>query len=259
MHPAIKTVMRSVKRRTRQLETKVESRIVLRRDRATGLYSHQFFGRNIYVRTPRDYVSCREALRLCEDVYFKRYLPKLGETVVDIGAGFGHEALYLSSQVGDIRYIGVEVQPSVYECLANTFSKLGSRWTAFPAAIADDENLWISTSADYETVEAVGNGPVQVATISWGAFLKKFDLRAIDLLKVNIEGGEKPLLECIPELSVVRRVIISAHDFRADLGDGERFRTREFVVKRLQAEGFRTQPLGAGTWWEDWIYGEKVA
>ena len=61
----------------------------------------------------------------------------------------------------------------------------------------------------------------------------------VALLKMNIEGGERHVLKEI-DLSIVDRVIVSSHDFRAELGHGEHFRAD--VLNILDAAGFTCTP-----------------
>jgi len=44
-------------------------------------------------------------------------MPKENDTVVCIGAGLGHEAIWLANRVNNIRYLGVEIQPYLRETL----------------------------------------------------------------------------------------------------------------------------------------------
>ena len=61
----------------------------------------------------------------------------------------------------------------------------------------------------------------------------------VGLLKLNIEGSETAALRGASELlSRTRLVAVACHDFRADRGDGERFRTRAEVRRLLESAGF---------------------
>ena len=56
---------------------------------------------------------------------------------------------------------------------------------------------------------------------------------------MNIEGAERQALPgCREALEGTARVCISAHDFRANRGEGERFRTLGFVREFLGESGF---------------------
>ncbi len=65
-------------------------------------------------------------------------------------------------------------------------------------------------------------------------------IERIDFLKMNIEGAERWALPgCEKALRRARYVCIAAHDFRAARGEGENFRTLEFVRKFVAEAGFR--------------------
>jgi hypothetical protein len=65
-------------------------------------------------------------------------------------------------------------------------------------------------------------------------------IERIDFLKMNIEGAERAALPgCVKALRRAQYVCIAAHDFRAARGEGDHFRTLEFVKDFLRAAGFR--------------------
>lgn len=193
--------------------------------------------------------------RLCRDVYFKNYLPGPDDTVVDVGAGYGHEALYVHSHSPGVRYVSVEAQPSVYECLANTLAPYRPRMTASPLAIADVPALWLSSVVKYEMVSTSG-GCVEVPAITWKVFCRRYQIDRIALLKMNIEGGETALLQSIGDMSLIDRAIIGTHDFLDDR-KSEYYRTEAFVTIYLKEHGFKVtpfqilRPLG-------WIYAQRL-
>jgi hypothetical protein len=64
-------------------------------------------------------------------------------------------------------------------------------------------------------------------------------LERIALVKINIEGAERSALEGMTTvISRVRNICVACHDFKADRGEGEFFRTREFVEGFLRERGF---------------------
>lgn len=89
--------------------------------------------------------------------------------------------------------------------------------------------MFLNSAINYTAVSTSERGYIEVQSIDWPTFLSKYQIQEVDLLQINIEGGEKFLLPMIADYSNIKRIIISAHDFRADRGDGEQFRTREFV------------------------------
>jgi hypothetical protein len=61
----------------------------------------------------------------------------------------------------------------------------------------------------------------------------------ISFLKLNIEGAERQALPgCREVLGRTRSVCVAAHDFRADRGEAETFRTLGFVKSFLHEAGF---------------------
>ncbi len=108
---------------------------------------------------------------------------------------------------------------------------------------------------------AVGETPkayIEVPVITWEKFIKRYEISHIDLLKMNIEGAEKEVIENIKDFSVIKRLIISCHDFRAENGEGEWYRTKDVVIKRLQESGYSIKKFNYGiSWADDWIYAER--
>lgn len=227
-------------------------------DADVGLWYQLSLGQRVYLKLKSDMLDDSYLRDVCENIYFREYLPVNGDIVVDVGAGYGHEAVFLLNKKIHLSYFGFEVQPSVYECLANTFNYLNGKYTACPFAISDSDDMKISSLGDYSSVSHLRDGYIEVPTISWVAANQRYNIDKVDLLKINIEGGERWLLPSLGEMENIKRVIISAHDFRADRGEGEHFRTREFVVSYLKSRGYNTYCLGEpGDFLENWIFASR--
>ena len=70
--------------------------------------------------------------------------------------------------------------------------------------------------------------------------LSEHGIERIDFLKMNIEGAERRALPgCEKALRRARYVCIAAHDFRAARGEGEEFRTLDFVKDFVTGGGIR--------------------
>ena len=229
-------------------------------DKATGFYRHKRFGRYVYIRHPTHLAKESDIVWSCEKLFFYHYLPQGDDVVVDLGAGYGDEAIYVAERSPDVTYIGVEAQPVIFECLANTFRQLGDRFIASPYAITDEESVKFVSHYSYAAVGGIPEGYIDVPTISWDAFIKRYSIDRIDLFKMNIEGAEKEILRGIRDFSFIKRFIISCHDFRADNGDGEWFRTREAVTAVLKENGYSIKPFNYGIdFADDWIYAERTS
>lgn len=231
----------------------------VRFDRGTGFYKYGRYSKNIFIRHPRHFLPESENSWLCESIFFKYYRPKNGELVVDLGAGYGEEAVWLSQHAPQVRYFGIETQPIIFECLSNTFQGLGKSFCAFPYAIADAKEFKVQSQFSYASSSQQREGYIYVPTQTWKEFCVNNKIEKIDLLKMNIEGAEKEFINSIHNFPHILRMIISCHDFRANSGDGEHFRTKQSVVAKLQQNGYQIKTFSYGKGWsEDWIYAERV-
>lgn len=227
-------------------------------DRKTGFYRYKRFGYNIYIRQPRHYLKERDLLWTCENLFYKHYLPASGDVVIDLGAGYGEESAYVAKKTTGVRYIGVEAQPVIYECLANTYRDLGKNFIASPYVITEADSVKFVSHYSYASVGEIPEGYIDVPTIKWQDFLLKYNIDKIDLLKMNIEGAEKEIMHSIKDFSIVKRFAISCHDFRANNNEGEWFRTKDIVVKVLEDNGYKLKTFNYGiNWADDWIYAER--
>lgn len=240
------------------MKKRIEWLAHVRFDRKTGFYRFKRYGKHIYVRHPRHFTGEGINTWLCEKIYFRHYLPVKGDVVVDFGAGYGEEAIYLAARSPGVTYIGVEPQPVIYECLANTFKETRETYIASPYVVSTKKNVKFVTQLSYASVSEWPNGYIEVPTLTWQEFVAHHNLQRIDLIKMNIEGAEKELIAQIDDFTRIQRFVISCHDFRAEDGDGEHFRTREFVMGRLEDNGFHCKSIDGGTNWADnWIYAER--
>ena len=213
----------------------------------------------VFLRNRTEYLSLQSLNKLCTRYYYQFYMPQANDIVVCIGAGLGHEAMWLANQVNDIRYIGIEIQPYLYELLSNTFNQK-DYYTACNLAInANHESVFLNSAINYTAVSTNEKGYIEVQSINWSDFLSKYQIEKIDLLQINIEGAEKFLLPSITDYRNIKRIVISAHDFRANRGDGEQFRTREFVKDFLIKAGYKVSHCGTKPRQMDWMFAEKIS
>ena len=221
----------------------------------TGFIYQYVNGYRVYLRFREEFLSKKELDYLCKNIYYKFYMPKNNDTVICIGAGLGHESIWLNSIVKNIKYIGIEIQPIVYELLSNTFRE-NKKMQAFSNAINNNKKnlVRIGSSVDYTAVNEVEDGCIQINTSTWNEFIEKYKIKKINLLQINIEGAEKYLLPMIKNFKNIKNIIISTHDFRAERGHGEFFRTKNFVKKYLESKGYSVVVCGKKSREKDWLY-----
>ncbi|WP_158296482.1 FkbM family methyltransferase [Nocardioides albidus] len=175
------------------------------------------------------------------DLFFHSYTPTPGDTIVELGAEYGTETLFLSRVVGRTgRVLAVEPHPATFAGLAEMVRLNDlTNVTLVQAAISDVTGM--TTITDGAAVSnTTGQGDIKVPSITLADLLREANLSSVDLLKVNIEGAEGPLFGSLTmdDVREIRHMVISCHDFRADSGHGEFYRTGPAVDNALQRLGY---------------------
>ena len=140
-------------------------------------------------------------------------------SVLDCGANGGLFAAYARSQGKDMlrAYVGVEPDPDSFELLSEMVRVRGMQpiSTLFQAAVAgEDGTAKFDTSGDSWVHRLSDRGELEVQTFSVNSLLDRAGLDEVDLLKLDIEGGEKQVLEAWPTWrDRVRCIVVELHDF----------------------------------------------
>ena len=197
--------------------------------------------------------------------WFDDYTPRGGDIVIDVGAGIGEDALVLSHMVGPGgRVHAIEAHPGTFACLDSTVkrSRLANVDTYQLAITEQNGTVSISDDAHHLANSIVGqSGGLEVEAQSLDQFIRHAGHSTIDLLKMNIEGAERAaMLGLDREAGKVRHLAISCHDFVAEKGGGEQFRTKEAVRRRLLDLGYAvSERSNASTPWEaDVLFARRV-
>lgn len=179
------------------------------------------------------------------DYWLRFYEPKEGDTIIDVGVGQGEDTLTFSRAVGKSgRVIAIEAHPLSFRAL-KTFCRRNhlSNVTPMHLALMDkpgEVHIVESESWMENRVEpANGSSGIVVQAGTLDDLCRKEGITDIAFLKMNIEGAERFALpgaeETIPR---IRHICVACHDFRANRGHGEQFRTRAFVEHFLAGHGF---------------------
>lgn len=209
--------------------------------------------------------SWKEVQSAANDYWCHDYQPQLGDTIVDIGAGIGDDAVAFSRLVGkNGRVIAIEAHPHTYRCLLKTIkANRLDNVIAVNVAVADKEgHIAISDGENYlsNSIHAcMGTVMVQARTLE--NILKQTGSSRVDLIKMNIEGAETAALEGMKEiLRTTPHVVVSCHDFKADRGESSELRTYESVYQLLINSGFQLRRREEDPRPEVryYLYGEKL-
>jgi FkbM family methyltransferase len=185
-------------------------------------------------------------LRDAADYWFHVYQPRVGDTIVDIGAGRGEDVFAFSRAVGPAgRVWAIEPHPDSFAILRHfcELNRLANVEALNCACLDQPGDLQIETLPVWESnyVRAGEATPTShpVKGVRFDDLAAEHGIERIDFLKMNIEGAERMALPgCRDALARARYVCIAAHDFRAARGEGDDFRTLEFVRKFVDAAGF---------------------
>jgi FkbM family methyltransferase len=180
------------------------------------------------------------------EYWLQHYRPREGDVVVDVGAGRGEDTFTFSQGVGPSgRVFAIEAHPVSFVVLKN-FCRLNqlSNVTALHVAlmdrpgtvtIAESESNWQENAVNHDS-EVPG---ISVSAATLDELCEKYGIKNIAFLKMNIEGAERYALGGAQAVMPrIRQICVACHDFRADMGHGEQFRTRAFVSRLLREHGF---------------------
>ena len=181
--------------------------------------------------------------RLTSDLFMYQYLPREGDTIVDVGAGTGWETLLFSRSVGmSGRIISIEAHPRVFRCLSKMRAENRlENVTLVQAAVADQEGeVQLSDSPEHEANSIIGVASgIRVACTTLDYIFRSLELSRVDFLKMNIEGAERLALSGMGEMvRKTKNVCIACHDFLADGGGPDELRTKANVIAFLKQNGF---------------------
>jgi len=203
-----------------------------------------------------------------KEYWLQHYRPQEADVIVDVGAGRGEDTLTFSRAVGRTgRVIAIEAHPLSFRILKN-FCQLNRLNNVTPVHLALMEKAGIvrvaeSGSSWMENTVGSGGGAVgiSVRASTFDEVCRSQRLTEIAFLKMNIEGAERQaLLGMGPTLCHVKQICVACHDFRADMGHGEHFRTRLFVEEFLIRHGFklRSRPNDPRNYVRDHVFGLRT-
>lgn len=196
-------------------------------------------------------------------IFYKRYTPKVGDIVIDIGAGVGGEIISLSNLVGITgRVIAVEADPVSLRRLNKLVHNMNlTNVTIIDTAISnEDGHIDFFQNSNFSgigsSVYATSNNTIKVASMKISTLMDSQELKFVNFMKINIEGAEFDALKsCGDKINSIQNLCISCHDF---LGN-ENQMTYEKVKQYLLDKGklMYYYPRNSSFVWENYyIYTE---
>lgn len=233
-------------------------------DKKTSGWRHRYREGVIVSPLPR-HGSWRHHQRTALDLACYDYVPRPGDTVVEVGAGWGTETVTLAQLVGDQGHVyAVEASPHAADLLSRTVEENGLRnVSVIRLAISNAAGSLVinergGTGDIKNTAMVSGNGGVAVECVTLDELADRRSIKRIDLLKVNIEGSERFMVAGMQEsFSIIRHAMVSCHDFIAEKFGDDSFRTRAEVEAQFRARHFSvvTRPADpTRPWVRDHLY-----
>jgi FkbM family methyltransferase len=179
-----------------------------------------------------------------QDHWFYLYKGRPGDLIVDVGAGKGEDTTAFSQTVGaQGRVISIEANPITFRCLV-LFCELNHLRNVTPInyAVVDKAGPVAMEATERWQADNVNGttGSAVVQGVTLDDIVERENIRRVDFLKMNIEGAEIRAVDGMEKtLRITQALCISCHDFRANGGDGEHFRTKERIQTIVKQAGFR--------------------
>lgn len=161
------------------------------------------------------------------------------DTVIDLGANIGLTSLWYATH-GASKLLCVEPLPQNLLLARRNITQNGFHADFVQGAVGVADGITqFGEDVRYSTRgHVVATGGIEVPVVSMPTLLDRLDRTPVDLVKIDIEGSENPLLRGdLAWLAHVRAVIIEF-----DRGDPEE------LGRILQTHGFRHVPAGTARW-----------
>ena len=175
-------------------------------------------------------------------------LPASCITIVDLGANIGAFTILAAENDPESQVIAVEPFPSTFQRLSDNVqaNQLEDRVTLIQSAIHSTEKVVRMTSAEsghsYARRVTKSNvlESIEISGITLTSLLENHQISEVDLLKVDIEGGEYAMLEgCDDEtLRKCKVIAMEYHDAKK----------RHLIWSRLESAGFECVRHLPGNW-----------
>jgi FkbM family methyltransferase len=136
-------------------------------------------------------------------------------TILDLGSNMGASLIYFRLRYPQARIIGVEVDPLVFPTLQRNvapftgieLANVGVAGESGEATLFHNEQSWASSLKPiWET-----KTQLTVPTRSLEDLLDDFDLPAVDLVKIDVEGAEWDVLSSFRQFGRIRSIVGEIH------------------------------------------------
>jgi FkbM family methyltransferase len=177
-----------------------------------------------------------------DDCYGRKLPLSPNPIVIDVGGFIGDFALYAVKRLNARRVIVCEPAPRNWALLLKNISNNHYEDRIVPvnkAVTANGESVMMDIDApdEYQSMVSAHSGSeatTAVPGVSLGHLLGEHHIDAVDLLKMDVEGGEYAILEGMPSeiFSRIRNIVFEYHDIEGG------WAMLETTKRRLIQEGY---------------------
>lgn len=144
--------------------------------------------------------------------YFKDYSPKI---IIDVGANIGISSIYFKNCYPDCRIFAIEPESS--NCIIFRQNMMPyNEVNLLCGALHSDSKVKLDIlddKAEKYSFKMIQASESRIPTFSINEIVAKYDIKKIDILKIDIEGSEKDVFEKNLEwLSITDNIFIELHD-----------------------------------------------
>lgn len=178
-----------------------------------------------YWRDKADESVWTEIFKLREYRQAEEVIKNSDKVILDIGAHAGFFTLYCRALNTKTRIICVEPEPKNVKFL-NEHLKINKiqNTEVEPSALAektDKRELFVSPDSSFHFLLTEGektDSKITVDCLSLKDLCKKYRIDSIDIIKMDIEGGEYELLKCWTEeeWAMIDNIIMEYHDYKSN-------------------------------------------
>ncbi len=191
-------------------------------------------------------------------LFFYNYTPKEGDIVFDIGAGVGTEVFEFSKRVGKMgKVYCFEPDPLAFKRLKRIVRTMKLRNVILERIAVGNVDGIVALSQESDlgtTNRTVGvDEGIEVPMKKLDTLLKEYAISRVDYLKMNIEGGELPVISSFSNFSKIANWCIACHDFTGDKNQ----QTKSPVSEIFTSKGMKVEfhPFSEKEpWASDYIY-----
>jgi FkbM family methyltransferase len=159
---------------------------------------------------------------------------KDSKIIIDAGANIGMFTKFLNPIFPNSKFICIEPEPSNFDVLKRNIGNNNNVSLLQKALWNDDKGVTININPKYgewgATTSNTKETGTKIESITMEQLLNKFDIKEVDILKIDIEGAENSLFQGdLNWMKKTKTIIIELHDFMDNGSSNNFFKSLETI------------------------------